>query len=153
MQQRALELWVGLFVAAGLAALLGLALQVSNIPLFQQAEGYRLEMRFDDVGGLKVRAPVTLAGVRIGRVSSIELDSNAFQALVTVTIEADYNGIPDDSDARILTSGLLGEQYIAINPGGGSGWTLEDGDSIYNTQGALVLERLIGRFLAGMGEQ
>jgi len=151
MQTRVVEVWVGLFVAAGLLALVGLALQVSNIPLFQKVDGYQVQMRFDDIGGLRQRAPVTMAGVRIGRVTSIQLDPATFEAVVTVTIEHAYDRIPEDSDARIYTSGLLGEQYIAIQPGGGVEWVLQDGGELYQTQGAFVLERLVGRFLTGFG--
>lgn len=151
-KQRIMEIWVGVFVAAGFAALFGLAMQVSNIPAFQTADGYQVHMRFDNIGGLRVRAPVTMAGVRVGRVSDIRLDPDSFEALVTVTIEERFDRIPEDSDARIYTSGLLGEQYVAINPGGGVEWYLSDGDELFQTQGALVLERLIGRFLTSMGD-
>ena len=150
--RRMMEVWVGVFVAAGFAALFGLAMQVSNIPVFQTTEGYQVHMRFDNIGGLRVRAPVTMAGVRIGRVSDIRLDPESYEARVTVTVESQYDRIPEDSDARIYTSGLLGEQYVAINPGGGVEWYLADGDELYHTQGALVLERLIGRFLTSMGD-
>ncbi|MCP1673883.1 phospholipid/cholesterol/gamma-HCH transport system substrate-binding protein [Natronocella acetinitrilica] len=151
-KQRIMEIWVGVFVAGGFAALFGLAMQVSNIPVFQSVEGYNVQMRFDNIGGLRVRAPVTMAGVRIGRVSDIRLDPSSYEAVVTVTIERRFDQIPEDSDARIYTSGLLGEQYVAINPGGGVDWYLADGDEIFQTQGALVLERLIGRFLTSMGD-
>ncbi len=151
MQMRVVEIWVGLFVAAGLLALVGLAMQVSNIPLFQKVDGYQVQMRFDDVGGLRLRAPVTMAGVRIGRVTSIELDPETFEALVVVTIDQTFDNIPEDSDARIYTSGLLGEQYIAIQAGGGVDWVLQDGDELIQTQGAFVLERLVGRFLTTLG--
>lgn len=151
MQMRVVEIWVGLFVAAGLLALVGLAMQVSNIPLFQKVDGYQVQMRFDDVGGLRLRAPVTMAGVRIGRVTSIELDPETFEALVVVTIDQTFDSIPEDSDARIYTSGLLGEQYIAIQAGGGVDWVLQDGDELIQTQGAFVLERLVGRFLTTLG--
>jgi phospholipid/cholesterol/gamma-HCH transport system substrate-binding protein len=151
MQTRVVEVWVGLFVAAGLLALVGLAMQVSNIPLFQKVDGYQVQMRFDDIGGLRQRAAVTMAGVRIGRVTSIQLDPETFEAVVTVTIEHVYDRIPEDSDARIYTSGLLGEQYIAIQPGGGVEWVLQDGGELYQTQGAFVLERLVGRFLTNFG--
>ncbi len=150
-KQRIIEIWVGLFVAAGFAALFGLAMQVSNIPVFQTVEGYEVQMRFENVGGLRERAPVTMSGVRVGRVRSIELDERTYQALVTVTIDARFDRIPEDTSASIFTSGLLGEQYIALDPGG-TEWYLEDGDEIALTQGALVLERLIGRFLTSMGQ-
>ncbi|MCC5856790.1 MAG: outer membrane lipid asymmetry maintenance protein MlaD [Ectothiorhodospiraceae bacterium] len=150
-KQRIIEIWVGLFVAAGFAALFGLAMQVSNIPVFQTTEGYDVYLRFENVGGLRPRAPVTMSGVRVGRVKSIELDENTYQALVTITIESRFDRIPEDTSASIFTSGLLGEQYIALDPGG-TDWFLEAGDEIALTQGALVLERLIGRFLTSMGQ-
>ncbi len=148
---RSVEIWVGLFVAAGFAAFLGLAMQVSNIPLFQTLDGYDVQLRFNNIGGLRERAPVTMSGVRVGRVKSIELDARSFDAVVTVTIDRNYNEIPEDSSASIYTSGLLGEQYIAIDPGG-LDFFLEEGDEITLTQSALVLERLIGRFLTSMGD-
>ncbi len=148
---RSVEIWVGLFVAAGFAAFLGLAMQVSNIPLFQTLDGYDVQLRFNNIGGLRERAPVTMSGGRVGRVKSIELDARSFDAVVTVTIDRNYNEIPEDSSASIYTSGLLGEQYIAIDPGG-LDFFLEEGDEITLTQSALVLERLIGRFLTSMGD-
>lgn len=150
-RQRIIEIWVGIFVAAGFAALFGLAMQVSNIPVFQTTQGYDVHLRFDNVGGLRVRAPVTMAGVRIGRVKSIELDPTRYDAVVTVTIEERFDQIPEDTSAAIYTSGLLGEQYIALDPGG-LDWYLEPGDEIALTQSALVLERLIGRFLTSIGD-
>ncbi len=150
-KQRIIEIWVGLFVAAGFAALFGLAMQVSNIPVFQTTEGYDVTMRFENVGGLRERAPVTMSGVRVGRVKSIALDERTYEALVTITIESRFDRIPEDTSASIFTSGLLGEQYIALDAGG-TDWYLEEGDEIALTQGALVLERLIGRFLTSMGQ-
>ncbi len=148
---RSVEIWVGLFVAAGFAAMLGLAMQVSNIPLFQTVDGYDVQLRFNNIGGLRERAPVTMSGVQIGRVKAIELDPRSFDAVVTVTIRRDFNEIPEDTGASIYTSGLLGEQYIALDPGG-LDFFLQDGDEITLTQSALVLERLIGRFLTSMGD-
>lgn len=150
-KQRIIEIWVGLFVAAGFAALFGLAMQVSNIPVFQTTEGYDVYLRFENVGGLRARAPVTMSGVRVGRVKAIELDESTYEALVTITIESRFNRIPEDTSASIFTSGLLGEQYVSLDPGG-TDWYLEEGDEIVLTQGALVLERLIGRFLTSMGQ-
>ncbi len=148
---RFVEIWVGLFVAAGFAAFFGLAMQVSNIPLFQTVDGYDVHVRFDNIGGLRERAPVTMAGVRVGRVKSIGLDENTYDARVTITIDRRFDRLPEDTSASIYTSGLLGEQYIALSPGG-LDFYLRDGDEITLTQSALVLERLIGRFLASMGE-
>lgn len=148
---RGIEILVGLFVAAGFAAFLGLAMQVSNIPLFQTVDGYDVQLRFTNIGGLRERAPVTMSGVRVGRVKSIELDERTFDAVVTITIDRRYDEIPEDTGASIFTSGLLGEQYVALDPGG-LDFYLQDGDEITLTQSALVLERLIGRFLTSMGD-
>lgn len=143
---RTLEIWVGLFVALGLLALFVLAMRVSNLNDFREPEGYTLTAYFQNIGGLKVKAPVTLAGVRIGRVTGIELDQDSFTAKVTLTIAPQFNQLPDDSSAAILTSGLLGEQFIGLEPGG-SDMYLKGGDRIEYTQSALVLENIIGQFL------
>ncbi len=145
-QSRALEIWVGAFVAAGLAALLMLAMKVSNITSYAQGDGYRISAAFENIGGLTVRAPVRIAGVRIGRVSDIQYDSESFQAVVTMRIDSRYDFLPADTSASILTDGLLGENYIGLEPGGEEE-TLGDGDRIEITQSALVLEKLIGQFL------
>ncbi|MFO7858878.1 MAG: outer membrane lipid asymmetry maintenance protein MlaD [Ectothiorhodospiraceae bacterium] len=151
MQNRRLvEIWVGVFVALGFAALVALALQVSNVPLFEDSDGYEVELRFENIGGLRARAPVTVGGVRVGRVSSIELDGNTYEAVVRARIDAAYE-LPEDTSASIYTQGLLGEQYIALDPGGMDMY-LRDGDEITLTQSALVLERLIGQFLYQMGD-
>lgn len=144
MQQKHLELIVGIFVALGLAAFLLLALKVSDIASIGEDKGYRVTAHFENIGGLKIRAPVTLAGVRIGRVAGIELDAQNFEALVTFSIDPRYDRLPTDSSASILTSGLLGEQYIGLEPGGMDTY-LKDGGNLKLTQSALVLERLIGR--------
>lgn len=146
MQQKHLELMVGLFVALGLAAFLLLALKVSDIASIGEDKGYRVTARFENIGGLKARAPVTLAGVRIGRVVGIELDRQNFEALVTLSIDPRYDRVPTDSSVSILTSGLLGEQYIGLEPGGMDDY-LKEGSTLKLTQSALVLEKLIGRFL------
>jgi len=148
---RGVEIMVGLFVAAGLAALFALAMQVSNIPIFQTMDGYEVKARFENIGGLRERAPVTMSGVRIGRVKSIRLDERTYDAEVVLTIDRRYDQLPEDSSAAIYTSGLLGEQYIALSAGG-TDFYLEDGGEITLTQSALVLERLIGRFLSNMGD-
>lgn len=143
---KTLDTLVGLFVAAGIAALFFLALQVSNLSTFVNGDGYVISARFDNVGGLKVRAPVSVGGVRVGQVSEIGFDSETYQAIVKMRIDKRYNTLPDDSSASILTSGLLGEQYVGLDPGG-SEEHLQDGGELDITQSALVLEQLIGRFL------
>lgn len=143
---RAVEIWVGVFVAAGLAALFMLAMQVSNLGRFTDDNGYTLSAGFENIGGLKVRSPVTVAGVRIGRVAAIGYDSDTFEAVVTLRIDGRYDQLPRDTSASILTAGLLGEQYIGLEPGGDEA-VLGDGDRIQLTQSALVLEKIIGQFL------
>lgn len=147
--RRLVEIWVGVFVAMGAAALFGLAIQVSNVQVFDARGGYELELRFENIGGLRTRAPVTVGGVRVGRVADVELDSSTYEAKVTVRIDERYE-FPEDTSASIYTSGLLGEQYIALDPGG-LDFYLRDGDEIALTQSALVLERMIGQFLYQMG--
>ncbi|MCC8993166.1 MAG: outer membrane lipid asymmetry maintenance protein MlaD [Candidatus Contendobacter sp.] len=146
MRQKNLELMVGLFVALGLAAFLILALKVSDLTSLGNDQGYRITARFENIGGLKVRAPVTLSGVRIGRVVGIDLDPQSYEAVVTLSIDPRHNRLPTDSGASILTSGLLGEQYVGLEPGGMDDY-LKDGSVIRLTQSALVLEKLIGRVL------
>ncbi|HLA75509.1 MAG TPA: outer membrane lipid asymmetry maintenance protein MlaD [Gammaproteobacteria bacterium] len=146
MQQKTLEITVGLFIAAGLAALLVLALKVSNVSAFSDNSGYVLKAKFENIGGLKVRSPVTVAGVRVGRVASIGFDDVSQQAVVTLSINHNFDKLPSDTSASIFTSGLLGEQYIGLEPGGDPK-NLKNGDEIKLTQSALVLEQLIGQFL------
>ena len=141
-----LETWVGVFVAAGLAALAMLAFKVGNLGEAEVSDPYSIVARFDNIGGLKVRSAVTMAGVRVGRVSSITFDSERFQAVVTMNIDGRYDKIPADTSASILTSGLLGEQYIGLEPGGADE-NLKAGDVLQLTQSAVVLEKLIGQFL------
>ncbi|MFC1748358.1 outer membrane lipid asymmetry maintenance protein MlaD [Pseudomonadota bacterium] len=143
---RTLEIAVGMFVAAGIAALFILAMKVSNLSAFSDVEGYPLEARFDNIGGLKVQAPVTMAGVRVGKVDSIGFDDETFEAVVTVIIASEYDKLPIDTSASIFTSGLLGEQYIALDAGGDME-NLKPNDQFDITQSALVLEELIGQFL------
>ncbi len=143
---RATEIGVGLFVAAGLAALLMLAMQVSNLSAMSGDAGYEVVARFENVGGLKVRSPVTVGGVRVGRVASIGFDNETFEAVVHLNIGNQYNVFPSDTSAQIFTAGLLGEQYIALEPGGAEE-VLKNGDQIRLTQSALVLEQIIGQFL------
>ena len=146
---KTVEFAVGVFVALGLAAFFMLAMKVSDISSIGEQEGYAVQARFDNIGGLKVRSPVTLAGVRIGRVVNIEIDEQTFEAVVSFAIEPQYDELPSDTSASILTSGILGEQYIGLEPGGMDDY-LQAGDTIKLTQSALVLEQLIGRFLTTM---
>ncbi len=145
-QSKMVAVWVGVFVAIGMASLFMLAMRVSNISALAETEGYELKLYFSNIGGLKVRSPVTMAGVTIGRVSQISLDKEMYEAEVKVTIENQYNNLPEDTSASIFTSGLLGEQYIGLEPGG-SDTFLKSGDRLKLTQSAVVLEQLIGQFL------
>ena len=148
MDRTFLDLWVGIFVAAGLAALLVLALKVSNASTtFNTSDSYTVIAEFDNIGGLKPRAPVKSAGVLVGRVESIGFDNQKFVARVELKLDKRYQ-FPTDSSASILTSGLLGEQYIGLE-GGAEDALLKDGDRMMLTQSAVVLERLIGQFLYG----
>ncbi|MEE8481828.1 MAG: outer membrane lipid asymmetry maintenance protein MlaD [Acidiferrobacterales bacterium] len=150
-EKNMLELWVGIFIASGLAALAMLAFQVGDVGSDEVSEPYQIKARFNNIGGLKVKSPITIAGVRIGRVASIKFDHDRYQALVTLTIDGRFKNIPSDASASILTSGLLGEQYIGIEPGGSEEY-LRHGDEIQLTQSALVLENLIGQFMVKMTE-
>ena len=149
---RVVEILVGAFVAAGLVALFFLSMQVSNLATSAGGEGYEVEARFDNIGSLKVRSPVTMAGVRIGRVSAIGFDTSTYEAVVTLRIESRYDTIPDDTFAKIFTAGLLGEQYVGLDPGGSDTY-LQPGDRISLTQSALVLEEIIGQFLFSKAEE
>ncbi len=145
MQRSTLDLWVGLFVMAGIGALLVLAMKVGNMGGVGGGETYALSANFDNIGGLKPRAPVKSAGVVVGRVAGITFDNDKFNARVTLHIEKSYK-FPKDSSASILTAGLLGEQYIGLE-GGGDPAYLNAGDRIKQTQSAVVLEKLISQFL------
>ncbi len=147
MERSLLDLWVGLFVCAGIGALLVLALKVGNMSGFSAADTYQVIAQFDNVGGLKPRAPVKSAGVVVGRVANVSFDNQSFRARVTLQIEKRYQ-FPKDSSASILTAGLLGEQYIGMD-GGGDDNMLKDGDRLMITQSAVVLEKIIGQFLYG----
>lgn len=147
MDRRILDLWVGIFVVAGVAALFVLALQVSNAGSFNMADSYRVIAEFDNIGGLKVQAPVKSAGVVVGRVDSIQFDNDKFVARVVLRLDKRIQ-LPKDTIASILTSGLLGEQYIGLD-GGGDPDILKDGERLKLTQSAVVLEKLIGQFLYG----
>jgi len=145
MQRTTMDLWVGLFVMAGIGALLLLALKVGNLGTYSAADSYTLVGYFENIGGLKVRAPVKSAGVVVGRVTDIQLNTETFDAAVTMNIDSRYQ-FPKDTFASILTAGLLGEQYIGLAAGGDEA-LLKSGDKIMKTNSALVLEDMIGRFL------
>ena len=146
MNTRKTEILVGLFIAAGLAALFMLAMKASNLNIYSNDAGYEITANFEDVSGLKVKSPVTMSGVRIGRVSDIEFDSQRFEAVVKIRIESQYKTLPKDTSASIYTAGLLGEKYIGLEAGGDEK-NLEQGDKLILTQSALVLEKLISRFV------
>lgn len=147
-----IEILVGAFIAAGMLALFFLAMKVSNLGTFSDNDVYLVTARFENVGGLKVKAPVTMAGVEVGRVRAISYDPKTFQALVTLGISKRYDQIPDDTFAKILTAGLLGEQYVGLEPGG-SLKPLVDGSEIRLTQSALVLEDVVGQFIFGKAQE
>lgn len=151
-QTRLMELVVGLFICLGLAAMFLLTLQVSTQNDLKRDASYEITARFDNVGSLRVRAPITLAGVRIGRVTAVDVNPETFQAEVKLAIDQRYDKLPSDSSAAIQTAGILGEQYIALQPGGAME-NLKAGDRISFTQSAVVLENLIGRFLAQTGNE
>lgn len=145
MQRKSLDLWVGLFVLLGAAALLFLAMKVGNMSSLSFEQTYPVITRFDNIGGLKPRAAVKSAGVVVGRVEQITFDDKTFQAMVTLQLQSHYK-FPKDTSAKILTSGLLGEQYIGLEAGGDQN-NLVAGDKIKMTQSAIVLENLISQFL------
>ncbi len=145
MTRSTLDLWVGLFVTIGLVALLFLSLKVSNLTTLNTGGTYQVRARFDNIGGLKVRGPVKSAGVVVGRVSEIRFDNESFQAEVVMNIENRYR-FPLDTSAKILTTGLLGDQFIGLTAGGDT-TDLKNGDALKITQSAIVLENLIGQFL------
>jgi phospholipid/cholesterol/gamma-HCH transport system substrate-binding protein len=144
MERTTLDLWVGVFVVAGIAALVVLALKVGNLSTYNVSESYQLQAHFTNVGGLKPTASVRSSGVLVGRVTSITLDTERYEAKVTMSIDKRYQ-FPKDTFANILTSGLLGEQYIGLVPGGDDKM-LANGDEFKKTQSAVVLEDLIGKF-------
>jgi len=142
--RRTMEMMVGFFVLAGLAALVMLAFKVSGLrDVYNSQQGYQVSAMFDNIGNLKMRGRVTVAGVNVGRVTYIELDKQSFRARVTFTLN---NNMPKDSSASILTSGLIGDNYISVEPGADEA-TLKSGDVIQETHSAMILERLIGQFL------
>ena len=150
-RQLKIEIWVGAFVLMSIAALVMIAFQVSNFSTWKERPSYEVTALFDNIGGLKVRAPVKMSGVVIGRVTDITVDPVSFKAKVYMNIDQTYNELSMDSSASILTSGLLGDQYIGIEIGGAEE-LLEDGSQIEFTQSALVLEDLIGQFLVKFSE-
>ena len=145
MNRSMVDLWVGIFVAAGFAALLFLALKVGNLATFSTNDTYQVHAKFANIGGLKVRGPVKSAGVVVGRVADIRFDNETYEAMVALTIDAGYQ-FPRATTAKILTSGILGEQYIGLEAGG-DGVMLKNGDRLRLTQSAVVLENLISQFL------
>ena len=145
MERKTLDLWVGLFVVVGLAAVLVLAMKVGNLSTFNMSESYDLQAVFDNIGGLKARAPVKSAGVVVGRVTDITFDNASYRARVSMVVDKRYQ-FPKDTFAKILTAGLLGEQYIGLDPGGDEA-NLKSGDKIAKTQPAVVLESLISSFM------
>ncbi|MBP5987911.1 MAG: outer membrane lipid asymmetry maintenance protein MlaD [Azonexus sp.] len=145
MNRTILDLWVGFFVAIGIAALLFLALKVGNLSSAHLSETYVLQAKFDNIGGLKVRGPVKSAGVVVGRIADIKFDVATYEAVVTMTVDGRYR-FPKDTFASIYTAGLLGEQYVGLDVGGEEKM-LQAGDTIAKTQSAVVLEKMISQFL------
>lgn len=145
MKRTILDLWVGIFVALGMGALVFLSFQVANLTSLTRGATYTVTARFDDIGGLKVQAPVKSAGVLVGRITGISFDNTSFEAVVQMSIEQRFH-FPSDTSARILTAGLLGDQYMGLSAGAEID-ELEEGSVIEITQGAVVLEKLIGQFL------
>lgn len=150
--RRSVEILVGLFMAAGFLSLFFLAIMVSDLSRYTGTEGYRITARFENIGGLEIRAPVTMAGVRVGRVEGIAFDRETYQAVVTLQIDRQFDTIPVDSFASIFTAGLLGAQYVGLEPGG-SAEVLRDGGRIDQTQSALVLEQIISQFFFSKAEE
>jgi len=151
-KMRQLEILVGAFMATGFVALFFLAMNVSNLGAVNSGDSYKVLARFDNIGGLKVKSPVTMAGVEVGRVIDIYYDAQDFRAVAVLGIYSQFDQIPDDTFAKILTAGLLGEQYVGLDPGG-SEQVLKDGGEIVLTQSALVLEEVIGQFIFGKAQE
>ncbi len=149
---RTRELGTGLFIFLGFAALLFLATQTTDLEEYGSDDGYLVTARFDDVAGLKVRSPVTMAGVNVGRVESIVIDNDRLDAVVSMRINLRFNKIPDDSDASILTAGLLGSKYVGLGPGGSDTY-LEESSELEITQSAIVLEKMVSKFLFSQAEK
>ena len=150
--KNSIEFMAGLFLLLGIAALVVLATAATDAGSSLRSGSYNLNASFSNIGDLKLRAPVTIGGVTVGSVEAIELDPVSFEAVVSLKINAAYAEIPDDSSASILTSGILGDQYIGLEPGGSPGF-LQEGDQILITQSALVIEQLIGKYLFNTGKE
>lgn len=146
------DTFVGLFVASGIVGLFFLALQVSNLSSFTHQDSYTITARFENSGGLKVKSPVSAAGVKIGQVSAISFDRKTYQSVVKLSIDSQYNTLPDDTTASVFTAGLLGEQYVNLEPGGSDEF-LKDGGKIEITQSAIILEKALGQFLFKSAEE
>src|SRR3989339_1608277 len=151
MERTTMDLWVGIFVVAGVAALVMLAMKVGNLGTYNVSETYQVHAYFSNIGGLKPKASIRSAGVLVGRVTSISLDTERYEANVVMSVDKRYQ-FPKDTFANILTSGLLGEQYIGLLPGGDSEM-LKNGEVVKQTQSAVVLEELIGKFLYNKAEE
>ena len=145
MNRSTIDLWVGVFVVLGFAGLLFLSMKVGNLASFSTNETYQVQARFANIGGLKVRAPIKSAGVVVGRIADIRFDNESYEAIVMMNLDATYQ-FPRDTTAKILTSGILGEQYVGLEAGG-DGVMLKHGDRLRLTQSAVVLENLISQFL------
>jgi phospholipid/cholesterol/gamma-HCH transport system substrate-binding protein len=143
---------VGLFVAAGIAGLFFLSLQVSHLSSFSDKDSYTVTARFENSGGLKVKSPVSAAGVKIGQVTGIRFDPKTFKSVVTMSINSEFNSLPEDTTASIFTAGLLGEQYVSLDPGGSDDF-LKEGSDIDITQSAIILEKALGQFLFKSAEE
>ncbi|RUO26648.1 outer membrane lipid asymmetry maintenance protein MlaD [Aliidiomarina minuta] len=154
METRKTEILVGVFVATAIVALVFLALRVASNTDVTRGDTYVISAKFDNIGGLKVRSPVKIGGVTVGRVSNIYLDGDYYEPVVEMRISTRYNAIPETSTVSVLTSGLLGEQYLGLEPGfiDDGIMMLEDGDYVQNTNSAMVLEELIGQFLFSQGD-
>ncbi len=150
MGKKGIGVLVGLFVLLGMAGLVFLAMKAANLGSVGGGDTYTVQARFDNIGGLKARAPVRSAGVTVGRVTKIALDNKTFQGVVTMELDRAFQ-FPKDSSAKILTSGLLGDQYLGLEPGGDD-QNLAPGDTVAQTQSAVVLENLIGQFLTGKAD-
>jgi phospholipid/cholesterol/gamma-HCH transport system substrate-binding protein len=151
MNRSTIDLWVGIFVVLGIGALLFLALKVGNLASFSNNETYLVQARFANIGGLKIRAPIKSAGVVVGRVADIRFDNESYEALVSMNLDQHYQ-FPRDTTAKILTSGILGEQYVGLEAGG-DGVMLKNGDRLRLTQSAVVLENLISQFLFNKAQE
>jgi phospholipid/cholesterol/gamma-HCH transport system substrate-binding protein len=149
---RSIEVTVGIFVGIGLAALFMLAMQASNLSSISNSGFYQVSAKFENIGGLKVRSAVKVSGVKVGQVSKIDYDSKFFEAVVTMQIDEKYNAFPNDTIASIYTAGLLGEQYIGLEPGGDEK-LLENQSEIRHTQSAVILEQVISQFLFSKAQE